>query len=146
MSTNFAPAQQLQANKEVVRRVFADVMDGADVAGADELADADYVDHESPDPTRGPAQLKGTAAWLRSGFADMHYDIDDIVAEDDLVAVRLRFRGHHTGEFLGIPPTGNAVDVQHVHVIRVREGKLVEHWACRDDVSLFRQIGAFPRT
>jgi predicted SnoaL-like aldol condensation-catalyzing enzyme len=144
MNTTTTPTDQLERNKDLVRRVFALVMDGADPAAADELAAADYLDHESPIPTRGPAQLLATATWLRNGFGDMHYDIEDVVAEGDRVAVRLRFRGHHTGEFLGIAPTGRAVDVQHVHMIRIHDDKIAEHWACRDDVGLFTQIGSFP--
>ncbi len=65
------------------------------------------------------------------------------MAEDDRVVVRCRFEGTHDGTFLDMPPTGRRVCTQHIHIYRIQDD-MVEHWACRDDISGFRRLGLEP--
>lgn len=73
--------------------------------------------------------------WLGGVFSDQRYGIHQMVAEGDLVAVRLVHSGRHTGEFLGMAPTGRRFAYRHMHLIRFVDGLMIEHWAVRDDLS-----------
>jgi len=118
---------------------------------ADELISADCLDHggESGPPVaggeagaaRGPEGVKGVVGWLRSAFPDLAYEIEDAFGTGDRVAIRCTARGTHRGEFLGRPPTGRSFAVQQIHLFRVTDGQIAEHWAARDDVGLMHQLG-----
>jgi predicted ester cyclase len=90
-----------------------------------------------------PQDLEGTKQimfWLRSAFSDQRYEIHQMIAEGDTVAVHLTHSGRHTGEFLGVPPSGRTFAYRHVHILRFKDGKALEHWAVRDDATLMRQL------
>ena len=131
--------------KDIVVRLHTDVLDTGDLAPIDELIHPDYVNHEAaPGTPGGRAGFRHTVTFLRSGFSDLRFAIDDMVAEADRVVLRCRFEGTHDGAFLGIPPTGRRVSIPHMHMYRVEDEMVAEHWACRDDVAGFRQLGATP--
>jgi predicted ester cyclase len=79
---------------------------------------------------------------LRSAFPDVHYTVENAVAEGDLAAGHVTVRGTHQGEFLGVAPTGREVTWTETYVGRFEHGKLVEHWGDSDDLGLMQQIGA----
>ena len=122
------------------------LMDGGDLAvAADELIHPEFVNHEAAQGRpSGPAGMIETAAWLRSTFGNPTFEEQDIVAEGDRVVVRVLSKGTHTGEVMGIPPTGKYFEVQQFHEYRIQDGKIAEHWACRDDVGMMRQLGVLP--
>ncbi len=126
------------------RRLFIPLMEHVfnrgDFTAVDSLVAADFHNHEAPDQT-GPAGFTATAAWLRSAFPDYHADLEELVVEGDLMVARLTVSGTHLGDFMGFAPTGRRFQVQHMHMYRVRAGKLVEHWACRDDLGQLTQLG-----
>ncbi|TDC24544.1 hypothetical protein E1265_09425 [Streptomyces sp. 8K308] len=110
---------------------------------AHRLVAPEFVDYEAPPGTPGgPAGYLGTARWMNSVFADANWEHLDSFAEGDKAVLRLRFTGTHVGNFLGVEATGNKVDVEHIHIYRVEAGKVVEHWACRQDLFLLAQLGA----
>jgi predicted ester cyclase len=103
-----------------------------------------FVDHEAPAGSPGgPEGYLATAQYMRETFAEASWQPDDFFATADKFAVRLRFSGVHVGEFLGIPPTGKRIDVQHLHLYRISGGQVIEHWGGRDDLALLTQLGAF---
>ena len=109
---------------------------------ASQMVTADYVDHEAPPGTPpGPEGANAVLRWLRGAFADLSYEILDAFGDQDRVAVRLITRGTHTGEFLGTPPTGKRFQIEAIHLYRIHDGKVAEHWAKRDDLGLARQLG-----
>lgn len=121
-------------------------------AGRFELADAlvgpNCVDHGAEtgpggnaDAPKGPDGIKGVVRWLRGAFPDLSYEIHDAFGANDRVVLRCTARGTQTGEFLGHAPTGREFAVQQIHVFRVEDGRIAEHWACRDDVRMMRQLG-----
>lgn len=134
-----------EANKEIVRRWFAETDRGND-AIVDELCAADYVDHSPPLPgmPTGNAGVRQANAALREAFPDTVHIIEDQIAEGDKVVTRLRGRATFTGEILGIPPNGNVVEITGISIHRVVDGKLVEHWANADLLSFMQQLGAIP--
>lgn len=111
---------------------------------ADEVVSADYVDHEAPPGTpAGPEGANTVLRWLRGAFNDLSYEIKDAFGDGDRVAIRLITRGTHTGEFMGKPGTGRAFEMEAIHLYRIENGRVAEHWAKRDDVALANQIGLF---
>lgn len=118
---------------------------------ADQLITPDCVDHGSesrPDARageaaapRGPEGIKGIGRWLRAAFPDLSYQIDDALGDHDRVALRCTARGTHRGPFLGRPGTQRRFEVQQIHIFRIQDGKIAEHWACRDDVAMLKQLG-----
>jgi steroid delta-isomerase-like uncharacterized protein len=75
------------------------------------------------------------------GFSDLKITVEELVAEDDRVMVRMTWRGRHTGKVLGIPPTGKRFEVAGFAVDRFREGQVVEHVPLFDQLALFQQLG-----
>ncbi len=118
-----------------------------DLAG--ELIAPGCVDHglqtgppvAGPDPGTGPEAIRPVVRWLRGAFPDLAYDVEDAFGDSDRVALRCTTRGTHTGEFLGHAPTGRSFSVQQIHIFRIEDGQIAEHWACRDDAAMLRQLG-----
>src|ERR1700744_3730978 len=107
---------------------------------AEESVTADYVDHEAPPGTPpGPEGANAMLRWLRGAFGDLSYEILDAFTDRDRVAMRVATRGTHTGEFMGNAPTGRRFDIESIHIYRIENGKVAEHWAKRDDVGLAKQ-------
>jgi predicted ester cyclase len=75
---------------------------------------------------------------------DLHAVLHELVAERDLVVGRITLTGTHQGDFMGMAPTGQSFSVQHMHLYRVADGKVAEHWACRDDLGQLVQLGLAP--
>jgi predicted ester cyclase len=70
--------------------------------------------------------------------------LDDVIAEDDRVAIRLRSHARHTGTFMGLPATGREYEISETHIVRIRDGQIVEHWRDADMLGLMQQLGALP--
>jgi predicted ester cyclase len=104
----------------------------------------------------GPAGFYATALWLRAAFADLHYDIHHVVGDGDLVAVNSTMNGRHVAPFVlytddgrvdtAFPPTRKAFATTQSHWFRIEGGKVIEHWANRDDLGQARQLGWVPPT
>jgi predicted ester cyclase len=137
------------ANKEVVRHWVEDIANAKDLDACDRLIATEYTEHAAmpfgrPAPGRvpGPATMRQTAQFMNSMFPDMTYTIDAMIAEDDVVALRLTARGTNLGPIGGvIPPTGRTFVSGQSHWFRVEDGKLAEHWATRDDLTTMLQLG-----
>lgn len=81
---------------------------------------------------------------LYAAFPDGRWELEDLVAEGDKVAVRDTFHGTHQGVFLGVPPTGRQVTMGGIHIFALAEGQIVDHWNQRDQLGLMQQLGAIP--
>ncbi len=129
-------------NEQAVRRVLDELLYRGDLDAADKLVHPDFVNHEAPPGSpQGPDGLKQTVAWLRGLWGDMRAEIEDLICAGDKVVARVTMHGRHVGEFLGRPPTGKEYAVQQVHIYRFQDGKLIEHWGCRDDLGQALQLG-----
>jgi steroid delta-isomerase-like uncharacterized protein len=136
----------VEQNKEIVRRYFEEVINQGRLAAADQLFAADFgAARGAAGAVRGPARARHTAMLFRSAFPDVHFEVGDLIAEGDVVVVRVTFEGTHRGEFLGIPPTGRHVRISGVELARLRDGKIVEEgWHHYDELQLLRQLGVVP--
>lgn len=137
----------IEENKAAVRRLYEQGHNSGDWSAAEALLAPNFVDHAIPPPMqqlRGPEAFKAIISLVRAGFPDLRNTIDDIVAEGDRVAFRVTSRGTHNGSFFGISPTGRTVVQEQMHIVRFAGGRVVEHWAVRDDLGMFQQLGAAP--
>jgi steroid delta-isomerase-like uncharacterized protein len=133
-------------NKALIRRLYEET-DKANVAVLDELIAVDCVDHNPapvPDPQPGLAGFKQAFAVFRQAHPDGYHILDDMIAEDDKVMVRVTGRGTHTGDLLGIPATGKVLEMTGIAIYRIAEGKIVERWAEHNLLGLLQQLGVVP--
>ena len=135
-----------EQNKALVRRAVEEVWNKGNYDVVDELAASDILVHAStPDRevhgTQGVKQFYGA---LRSAFPDIHFTIEDQIAEGDRVVTRWTARGTHTGAFNGIPPTGKQGIVSGIDIDRIANGKVVECWPNADELGLLQQLGVIP--
>ncbi|MBA2678246.1 MAG: ester cyclase [Ktedonobacteraceae bacterium] len=101
-------------------------------------------------PPAGPEGLKRVFKSLLTAFPDRKYAIEDMIATGDKVVCRLTVSGTHQGVpeipveggmLLAVPPTGKAYMVQQIHIFRIENNKIAEHWAVRDDLGMMQQLG-----
>jgi steroid delta-isomerase-like uncharacterized protein len=136
---------QEEENKAIILRLVEEVYNDNDLDVLDELLAPDFVNHSAvPEHRHGIEGFKHVNEWVRAGFSDAHYEIEDMIAEGDRVACRIILTGTHDGEFQGSPPTGRRLRMDHVHWHRLADGKLVERWAVRDDLGAAQQLGLLP--
>ena len=130
------------ANKEIVRRALEEPWRNLDVL--DELVSSDYVGHDPalPEPVRGIQGSKDNVNEYRSAFEGAQITVKEQVGEGDVVASRWEGRGRHTGELMGIAPTGKDVVVSGLTLSRLKNGKIVEEWSNWDTLGMLQQIGA----
>jgi steroid delta-isomerase-like uncharacterized protein len=95
---------------------------------------------ELPGPRHGHDVWRQGFEMMKHAFPDLQAHIEDIVTAQDKVAVRLRFRGTHRGEFLGIPATGRTIDYVSHEFYRIADGLIAEEWICSDMATLLRQL------
>lgn len=134
-----------ERNKAGFRRMYEEGLNQGVLDIVDELIDPECLDHEShPGGNRGPESMRQLITMLRTAFPDLHFTIEALIAEGDTVAGRLTMSGTHEGPLMGMPPTGRPVRQAHMHFVRFRDGKAIEHWGLRDDVGMMRQLGVFP--
>lgn len=128
--------------KAIARRVLEEVFPADDEAALVELVSSDFVNHEAPPGTPpGPGSVAYFMHLLAGAFSEQSWTMHHVIAEGDTVVLHCTHSGRHTGEFFGLAPTGRTFAYRQMHVIRVVDGKGVEHWAVRDDASLMRQLG-----
>jgi steroid delta-isomerase-like uncharacterized protein len=129
------------ANKTVARRVLEEIFPANDVDALREVIDEEFVNHEAPAGTPpGLGAITMFMSILNEAFSDQRWDIHQVLAEGDKVVIHCTHTGTHTGPFFGLPATGRRFAYKQMHIIRIRDGKGVEHWAVRDDASLMRQL------
>jgi steroid delta-isomerase-like uncharacterized protein len=136
----------VQQNTKIARRVFDEVWSRGRLELADELLAPDFVGHPIGlrEPFRGPEGAKEFIGRLREGFPDASWEIEELVAEGDRVAVRWVMTGTHDGEFMGIDPTEAQVRIDGMTFLHFEDGKIVEGKTLQDAMSLMRTLGASP--
>lgn len=130
-------------NKLIARRIVEEVWNNQNYAAVDEHVARDFVGH-SLEEIRGPEGYKRFFAGLHQAFPDMHFSIEDVLAEEDKVAMIWTAEGTHRGEFLGVPSTGKRVTTSGITMGRIANGKVIEGWTAADMLGLLQQLGAVP--
>lgn len=130
-----------EENKDIMSR-WVQAWNGGNLDAVDELVTDTYVRHDPNTPeVHGPAQEKQLMAMYLSAFPDLQFTVEDMVAEDDKVAVRYSVRGTHRGELLGIPPTHRQITLTSTETYRLVEGKIDEQWVNLDALGMMQQLG-----
>ena len=132
-------------NKAVVRRYYEEVLNQGRLSVLDDIAAEDYTEHDPlPGQGNGRDDLRARVSLLKAAF-DPSFSIEDIVAEGDRIVVRWLSKGTHTGEFLGLPPSGEAYQIAGIDIHAVRDGRMAEHWHVVDQLSQLQQLGFIPQ-
>lgn len=132
------------SNKSIVRRLLEEGLNKWDLDVVDETVATDVVVHypSYSSPVYGRERYKQTLAVYRAPFPDAEFTIEDLMAEGDKAVVRWTMHATDTGEFWGIPPTGNRVTMAGITVYRMSGGKVAEIWVNWDELGLVQQLGA----
>ena len=124
-------SQAEQANKAVVRRLVAEVLNGGRLEAIDELFAPELA-----------AEARGWITPFRASFPDVHMEVVDLIAEGDRVVGRFTCSATHLGEWLGQAPTGRRFErVDEVWILRFRDGRIVQVWSLEDTLDRLRQLG-----
>ena len=136
---------EIERNKAAARRTWEEIFPACDVEALASVTDPEAVSHGGrPDEPAGFEGVKRTMLWLGQVFSDQRWEIHQVLGDGDLVAIRATHHGRQTGDLMGIPPSGREVAYDYVHILRFRDGKAIEHWGVRDDMTLMRQLGVMP--
>lgn len=129
-----------------VRHWFAKVWNEGDEATIDALMAADAIIHglPSPDgqPLRGPSAFKPFFHSMRSALSDIRIEVEQLLTEGDLAMAHCHVTARHTGDGLGFPATGRAIEFNGFTMLRVVDGRFVEGWNCFDFLKMYQQLGA----
>ena len=130
---------------ETMRGLYA-ALNAGDMDGFSAMLADDFLEHEEtpgiPPTKDGVRQFFG---MYLAAFPDLRMEPEDIVASGDKVVARVRATGTHTGEFMGMPPSGKNVDVELIDIIRFADDGLAhEHWGVSDQMKMMQQLGVIP--
>ncbi|QJB36662.1 ester cyclase [Chitinophaga oryzae] len=129
-------------NKEICQRFFSELHDKGNFNIIEELVDPNVISHDPfPGQPSGSEGVRSTMTIFRNAFPDLKLIHNDMIAEGDKVMIKFTATGTHKGEFMNIPPTGNKIAYEEVVILRLKDGKIVEHWAVADAMTLLQQLG-----
>jgi predicted ester cyclase len=129
---------------ERLAREVLEALSSGDIDRVGPLVTEDFVDHGAP-----PWAPQGRSGYLQIlGFLttvlQLRYELHEVVACEDMVAIRATAHGVHNSSHLGFPATGKPYAMPVMHMFREHDGVLVEHWGVRDELSALWQVGALP--
>jgi len=132
-----------EQNKANDRRIIEGLNQG-NVNVLDELMVLNFVDHEASTTMQGLEAFKQFVSAYLTAFPDLHFTIEDQIAEEDKTTLRYTARGTHRGDLMGIPPTGKQVTVTGIFITRWANGKAEESWLNFDALGMMQQLGVIP--
>jgi steroid delta-isomerase-like uncharacterized protein len=134
-----------EQNRAVAHRFLEGVLNRGDLALVDEIFAPTFVDHAAPPgaPTDREGVKAGVAAFRRA-FPDLHLELQDEIASDGKVVSRVIGSGTMREALFGMPSTGRTATWQEIHITRVADGRIVEHWSVSDQLGMLRELGLVP--
>ncbi|HKC58004.1 MAG TPA: ester cyclase [Vicinamibacterales bacterium] len=133
-----------EQNKVAVRRFIDEVFVKGNADGAEKLVTPDFTPHSWGKMPSGVEPLKQAIRRVHAGLSEVRFKIEDMLAEDDKVAVRVTAHAKQQGDFMGIPASGREYTISETHIFHMRDGKVAEHWRDADMLGLMQQLGALP--
>jgi predicted ester cyclase len=133
----------------LIKRFYDEVVGGGNLDLIDEFVSESIVDHEEGMPGQPPGRdgVRFFVNAMREAIPDIRpKDYEPNLVDGNLEAARTVFSGTHDGELMGVAPTGQTVEFESIDIIRLEDGKVVEHWGVTDVMALMQQIGAVPAT
>ena len=135
-------AVSTEENKALVRRFVDEVQIKGHTDLIDEICSPEFVNHSTPQGLPPDREgIKMVTAMFREAFPDSYFTVKDMIGEGDKVATRKTFHGTHEGGFMGIPPTGRRVSMGLIDIVRIADGRVVEHWSMGDNLGMMQQLG-----
>ncbi len=134
----------LEKNKAIVRRWYEKMWNKGNLELIDELIASDVTGHSPIQNVDGVEASKRYVTMSRAAFPDLHFTIEEMIAEGDKVVAVRTLAGTHRGEYLGVAPTGNHVNITGINVFRIADGRIAETSTFVDTLDLMEQLGATP--
>lgn len=132
----------LAANKQLVRRIWQELVNGNRQETIAELVHPDFQDHTPlPGMSSGVEGLRQRLTVLHGAFPDFHSQIEQLFGEGDRVAALISSTGTHQRDFVGAPPSGRRFSIQEIHILRIADGRMAEHWGIPDFFAMLEQLG-----
>jgi predicted ester cyclase len=131
-------------NEQLVRRVIDEGFSQGRLEVIDELFAPDAIENQvrGPGPRQSGAEgAKAVITGLRGAFPDLRYTIEDLISDDDKVWVRMIGHGTNLGPYMGHPPTGRSIAIDVIDIVRIKDGRIVEHWGVPDRLGAMMQMG-----
>ena len=134
-------------SEQLFRRLIEEGFNGGDLTVAEAVTSPDLVEHQDFGPHHAPGAegVRAVISSLRRAFSDFHLRIEDMAVSGDTVWARMTATGTHDGPFMGHPPTRRRMRANVFDVIRVVDGRMVEHWGVPDRLSVLYQLEIVPR-
>jgi steroid delta-isomerase-like uncharacterized protein len=130
------------SNNKIVERIPLEVLNNGNFGLLDELVSTDFVEHTAqPGVPATREGLKQSLTALKTAFPDLHYTIEDTIENGDRIVHRLSASGTMKGDFMGIPATGKRANWTEIHIGRIANGRLTEHWGLVDQLGMLVQLG-----
>jgi steroid delta-isomerase-like uncharacterized protein len=134
-----------EQNKSIVRRWVEEGWNNGNLSVIDQIYAPTYIQHEPPPaPVASGESLKQYVSGYRAAFPDLHFLIDDLIAEGDKVVWRFTSTATHKGPFMGIPATGKSSTVTGIVIFRLDNSRILEGWVNIDALGLLQQLGIIP--
>ena len=133
-----------ERNSALVRRFIDEVFVSGRAEAIDELLTDDFVSHTLRLTEPGRAPLKAATERVHASLSDVAFDVEDLMADGDRVAVRLTASGTPKGDFMGVPAAGKRYTVGEMHWFRLAGGRIAEHWHQYDALGMMKQLEALP--
>jgi len=135
-------SQSVADNKRIARQIPEAVATEGHLDRLDDILADDHAEHGVLGETaHGVDETKAQMEAIRTAFPDFEAEVQAIIAEDDLVSMRVRLRGTHEGPFMGVAPTGKRFEVDNLVHTRIADGKIAERWVYPDVLDMFQQLG-----
>jgi steroid delta-isomerase-like uncharacterized protein len=135
----------MKKNKDFIQDFNEDFWNGHNLAAFEKYFTSDFIGHY-PDRDMDVEQTKGLIQAYFTAFPDLHITINDLIAEDDKVVKVWTAKSTNKGDFMGIPATGNRIEVSGIEVFRIADGKIAENWVLMDNLGMMQQLGVIPKS
>ncbi|MEO8247594.1 MAG: ester cyclase [Chloroflexota bacterium] len=131
-------------NRALVRGFVDEIFVKGNADAVDKLMAPDFTSHTFPSTGDGRADMKAAIERVHGALSDVTFTVDQLVAEGDMVAALLTSSATQTGELMGMPASGKRYQIGEMHLFRIRDAQVVEHWHYHDALGMMKQLGAMP--
>ncbi|MBU1820605.1 MAG: ester cyclase [Bacteroidetes bacterium] len=127
------------------QKKFGEAINSGNLQAMHDLVAPGNVDHDpAPGQAPGPEGYIEFFSMMRTAFPDLHIEVEQLVADDENVAFAYTATGTHSGDFMGIAPTGKSVKFRGMQISKFKDGKMVERWGSSDELGILKQLGVEP--
>jgi steroid delta-isomerase-like uncharacterized protein len=137
---------RLTQNKQLVEAFIHELFSKGDLDAVDRYLHPAFVNHDAPFPGAppGPEGMRVAASMYRQALPDWHSDVEQLIAEDDIVVEVFTASGTHRGQLMGVPGTGDTLTLRGVNIFRIEADRIVERWGRLDQLAVLQQLGLVP--